>query len=157
MQELLISDGEARKGKQAVAEGWPISPEVRQLIIDRQVATLRDPTSKKRDVNAAVRNLVAAFGQNVMLELRTQGIDLTVNGDVNIQCSLETIRDIKGIADIARSVYARRDESLGRNKPGQLGDGRLGGALAIGPSSDLNGSGNRRHGDEEAQGADSSD
>lgn len=48
----------------ALEQRWPMTPEVRKAVVGRLIKVLTDPESKKREVIAASKALMAAEAQN---------------------------------------------------------------------------------------------
>jgi len=57
-------------------ERWPISPQVRQAIINRLLKVMADPSSSKREIVSAAKALMAAEKQNQEDQLRDPGNEI---------------------------------------------------------------------------------
>jgi TusA-related sulfurtransferase len=115
-----MSTRETRLEARAIEQRWAMSPEMRKAVINRLLKVVADPTSKKREVIAAAKALMAAEKQNqedehkvVDIEIQTRNAQLdSIAADLGIEVS--------AIEDAERqsgSNFARIE-----NQPGEEAD-----------------------------------
>ncbi len=146
----VLGDGAEHAGKynmalarRAISNGWPISPEVRQLVVE-QMALIVECSPKARNQMAAAKVLIAADALNARREataevliaadalnarreataeapVQPSGVNVQVNGNVNIGGDGGP-EELRAIAAQLRQLASQED---GGGQPGS-GGGDLG-------------------------------
>jgi hypothetical protein len=72
---------DTRMMARALEQRWPMTPEVRKAVVGRLIKVLTDPESKKREVIAASKALMAAEAQNQEDEHKVLDVRVATRND----------------------------------------------------------------------------
>ena len=93
----------------ALEQRWPMTPDVRKAVIGRLIKVLTDPESKKREIIAASKALMAAEAQNQADEHKVLDVRVATRND-----RLDAIAADLGIdPSIIEAAARQADISLG--------------------------------------------
>jgi hypothetical protein len=113
-----MSTRETRLEARAIEQRWAMSPEMRKAVINRLLKVVADPTSKKREVIAAAKALMAAEKQNqddehkvVDIEIQTRNAQLdSIAADLGIEISVIEDAERQSSSNFARIEEATSDD-----------------------------------------------
>ena len=116
----ILGDGETHAGKynmaivrRAINGGWPISDEIRELVV-RQMGIIVSQSDNERNRVAAAKTLVAADGINARLEVADIGND-TKQVDVNIIDWTALKRPVKQVHPVEEKIQQALPSTNGKN------------------------------------------